>query len=377
MTVESSSPDLADLDPEMLNALLAEAGQANLEPLSPEKALEMYEQLREDELTNSTLKTHRSRLAFFIDWCNQNNLDNLNELSGRDLQLYRQWRKDGLTISSLESNMRTLRTFLRKCVAFDGVRPDIPEKVEVPSVSPDENSRDVIVAADRTEAILEHLDKYEYGTIEHVVWLLTTSTGLRLGSVQALDVGDYTSTTDGGDLQLENRPESETRLKNGDNSERLIHLSEYVSEVLDDFLADQRPDVTDEYGRAPLVATEYGRVAESTLRKYAYKWTRPCMTGSCPHGVEAEAVDDCDAMATASTAYKCPSSSSLHAIRRGYITNELDAGVPKDVVGDRCDVTPDVIDAHYDERDAEEKMQLRKEIRESIYDDTESAGYGR
>lgn len=101
------------------------------------------------------------------------------------------------------------------------------------------------------------------------------------------------------------------------------------------------------------------------------------MTGqSCPHGKSKDEVAQCDAVQTASDAYKCPSSCSPHTVRRGYITHELNAGVPKQVVSDRCDVSSEVIDEHYDERSDQDKMQLRKDIRESVYGDGEQPGYG-
>lgn len=374
MTAGTDDSGYDDLDPKVLKSLVEEASQTNLEPLSPKNGLEMYENLREDELTPSTLKSHRSRLQFFLDWCAQTEITNLNELSGRDLQKYRNWRKDGLSVSSLETNMRTLRIFLQKCVKFDAVRADLPQKVEVPSVSV---ARDEFVSGEQAMIILQHLNKYEYASTEHVVWLLLAAPGLRLSALQSLDVVDYTSTQKGGKLTLKHRAESETRLKNAKESERVVDLPEYVADAVEDYLADQRPSVTDSYGRKPLVASKHGRIAKTTIRKYVYKWTRPCMTGqSCPHGKSEDEVSQCDATQTASDAYKCPSSSSPHTVRRGYITHELNAGVPIQVVSDRCDVSPEVIEEHYDERSDQEKMQLRKDIRESVYGDGEQPGYG-
>lgn len=39
------------------------------------------------------------------------------------------------------------------------------------------------------------------------------------------------------------------------------------------------------------------------------------------------------------TASKCPASVSPHALRRGYVTEALNAGQPKDVTADRVDMT--------------------------------------
>lgn len=53
-----------------------------------------------------------------------------------------------------------------------------------------------------------------------------------------------------------------------------------VREILDDYVAHKRPDVTDEHGREPLLATGRGRLSKSTIRKYVYKWSRPCVYGT-------------------------------------------------------------------------------------------------
>lgn len=360
------------LDPDQIQELIENAVHEDLEPITPTEALDMYTGLREDDVSPSTLRTHLSRLQFLVDWCEQNNIQNMNDLSGRHLQEFRNWRKQDLADASLQSNLQTLRVFLRKCVKFDAVSSSLPEKVEVPSG--DDSSRETLVSAEQAKAILAYLRKYEYAEPEHVAWELMVAAGLRLSSMRALDVRDFTSTADGGELDLNHRPDSETPLKNKNDSERVVHVSNSVQEVIKDYLADKRPDTVDSYGRAPLLASRQGRLTPSAIRKYAYKWTRPCAIGqSCPHDKNPE---ECRAAQQASTAYECPGSSSPHTTRRGYITHELSSGVPKVVVSDRCDVSPDIIDEHYDERKEGEKMQLRKEIRESTYADHDSDGYG-
>jgi len=118
--------------------------------------------------------------------------------------------------------------------------------------------------------------------------------------------------------------------------------------------------VTDEHGREPLLASQQGRITKSTIRKYVYKWSRSCAVGAeCPHDRDP---DECDAANDLDQASKCPSSVTPHPIRRGYITRLLKAGVTIEVVSDRCNVSPVVIDEHYDVRTEEEKMQQREAV---------------
>jgi len=65
-----------------------------LEPIDPETALELYLADRENELSEATLYSHRSRLGHFVRWCDEQGIDNLNELTGRQLHRYRLWRRD-------------------------------------------------------------------------------------------------------------------------------------------------------------------------------------------------------------------------------------------------------------------------------------------
>lgn len=367
----------SDIRADDLAALVNEVVQDDLSPLSPEDGLEMYLQVRDEEISDSSLSTQESRLGFFIDWCEETGITNLNDLSGRDLLQFRTWRSEDMCTVSLKSNMRTLRLFLQRCVNFDAVPPSLPEKVDIPSVDKEAASRDEYVPAERAEQIINHLDQYEYATVEHVIWLLMTGAGLRLSAIRSVDMGDFSRTADGGHLQLTHRPDSKTPLKNKSNSERVVHLSEYVGQVLDDYIETHRPDVTDDFGREPLLASDHGRIVQTTIRKYSYKWTRPCVVdGNCPHGVPNDEINECEAMQSSSYAYECPGSSSPHTVRRGYITHELNAGVPKPVVSDRCDVSPEVIDKHYDQRSEEERMELRTEVRNSTYKNEDDTSYG-
>lgn len=65
-------------------------------------------------------------------------------------------------------------------------------------------------------------------------------------------------------------------------------------------------------------------------------------------------------------ASKCPESVSPHAVRRGGITHWLQQDVPMRVVGDRANVSQDVLDAHYDRRSEREKAEQRREYLDHV-----------
>lgn len=202
-----------------------------------------------------------------------------------------------------------------------------------------------------------HLHKYEYASMPHVLFALLWDTGFRLGTVRALDVGDYHP--DEMYVEIHHRPETDTPLKNQEKAEREVNLHEWVCHTLDDYLADRRPDVTDDHGRRPLLATRNGRAGQTTLRKRIRCLTRPCeYTGECPHGRD---IPTCEATAYAKAA-ECPGSVPPHALRRSAITYWLNEGHSKELVSDRMNVSKKILDKHYDGRTKSEKRELRREM---------------
>ena len=331
--------------------------EIGLEPLAPDTAKEMYHQEREGDVTERTLQAHHYRLVHFVRWCDQEDIDNLNDLTGRLLHEYRLWRKDDgdLNAVSLRTQLETLRVFIKFCETIDAVPSGLHEKILLPTLSNDDEQREEILETEQAEAVLDYLRRFEYASRNHVVLELLWHTGIRLGSLVSLDLDDYDP--DEQRLSLRHRPETDTCLKNGAEGERLVALNEDMCMVLNDWIEQQRPDVTDDQGREPLLTTQHGRLSGTTVRDSVYKITRPCYYGdSCPHDRD---LDDCEG--TYNGRYsRCPSSVSPHSVRRGSITHHLTKDVPEKVVSDRMNVGQDVLDKHYDKRSEEVKVEQRR-----------------
>ncbi|WP_435186856.1 tyrosine-type recombinase/integrase [Halobellus sp. EA9] len=335
----------------------------SLEPIDPETALELYLADKENDLAEASLKAHKYRLNHFLRWCEQEKIENLNTLTGRQLHQYRLWRRDEGDLAPVteKTQMDTLRVFIRWLESVDGVEQDLSEKVLSPSITPEQNTRHETLETKRAEKVLAHLEKYEYGTIEHVTIALMWHTMMRIGGVHALDVDDYHP--DEQYLEVRHRPDQGTPIKNKGDGERLVALSDQICDLLDDWIADKRPDVTDDDGRDPLLTTVQGRASKSTLRFYVYKWTQPCRyDGECPHDRDPM---NCEARPRNHTS-KCPDSLNPHAIRRGSITHSLNNDMPDKVVSDRANVSPEVIEQHYDRRSEREKMEQRRDYLDDL-----------
>ena len=335
----------------------------SLEPIDPDHALELYLADRENSVTQATLYSHRSRLGHFIRWCNEEGIKNLNELSGRQLHEFRIWRRveGDLAPATEKTQMDTLRVFIKWLESIDGVEQDLHAKVLSPMLTGTDNIRSVMLDSERAKQILVYLGKYEYASRPHVVLELMWHTMLRVGAVHALDCTDYDRANQA--LEVIHRPETETPLKNGETGQRFIALSADVCELLNDWIEQQRPAVTDKHGREPLVTTPEGRAHTTTLRGDCYRYTRPCVpTRECPHGRE---IKECSA-ADYDGASECPSSVSPLALRRGGITHALSNDWPMKAVGDRANVSETVLSMHYDSRSEEEKMEQRRDYLDDL-----------
>jgi len=329
-----------------------------LEPITPAEAKKMYLDARKHEVSESTLSGYHYRLKHFVRWCDDvEGIDNMNTLSGRQLQRFKTWRRDegDLKPVTLEGQLDALRVFLRWCESIDGVHDGLHDKIVMPVLKKQDEQATTILEPEKARNLLDYLRRFDYATRRHVMLEILWNTGIRLGSLLTLDVDDYDS--DREFLRVAHRPDTGTPLKNGDEGERLVAINADTCRAIEDWIDHNRHDVTDEYGREPLLTTQNGRVPGSTVRDAVYVMTRPCFyTGECPIGRDP---DECEA-----TDYghysKCPENVSPHDIRRGSITYHLSEDVPEKVVSDRMNVGMEVLDKHYDKRSEEVKVEQRR-----------------
>lgn len=329
----------------------------DLEPIDPRTAKEMYLDDRRHEVAEATLQAHDYRLKQFVQWCEQEEIRDLNEFSGRDIHRFRVKRRDddGLATATMKGQLATLRMFMRFCASIDAVEPGLDEKIILPTTTEDD-AREEMLDTTRAQKVLDHLERYRYATLEHALIATLWETGLRIGAATGLDVDDYDPEEQY--LELVHRPARGTSLKNRSKGERLVAVSDTVCRILDDWLEVNHPRVEDEHGRDPLFATQRDRLSKNRGRTIAYQYTRPCIySGNCPHDRD---IETCDALPT-SQAHACPSALSPHPIRRGSITHHLQEETPKPVIGSRMDLGMDVLDRHYDQRTKLEKLRKRRQ----------------
>jgi site-specific recombinase XerD len=334
----------------------------DLNPITPDAALEYYLDARRYDLRETTLRSHGSRLRSFIDWLKDNGVDNMNEVDLRTVHEYRVYKRedngenDPCNSVTMQGQVSTIRRFLDHLVDIDAVHESVPDRIRLPKVDGDESS-DTKLDSGRASAILDFLRSYRYASPQHVTLLLMWRTSARRGGVRALDLEDFH--TDDNALAFRHRPETGTPLKNGSNGERDVYLTDRAATVIMDYIeSPNRHNVIDEHDRQPLITTEYGRPSLTTYQNWIYKITRPCVIGEpCPHDKDT---DTCEFLSH-NRASGCPSSVSPHAVRTGSITALRDAGTPRQVVSDRGDVSEKVLEKHYDKASKRQKMRRRRE----------------
>ncbi|WP_311170617.1 tyrosine-type recombinase/integrase [Halobellus ordinarius] len=332
-----------------------------LQPLNPEEGVERFLQYREPSVRESTLNNGRTRLNFFLEWCDEREIENLNELTGRDLADFVAWRRGDIAPITLQKQLTSIRAALRWWADMDAVREGLHEKLHAPDLPDGAESREDHLSADRAESIIDTLDRYQYASPRHVMMLLLWTTGMRRSALRSIDVDDLRPEDNA--VVLEHRPEKGTKLKNGKDGDRWIYLGANVYQVVEDAVNHpERYDVTDDYGREPLLTTRYGRPTGDTIYKWVNQATQPCEYRGCPHDRDPE---DCEARGADGYPSRCPSSCGPHAIRRGSITHYLNTGATPEIVSERMDVTLDVLYQHYDIRTEQEKMSVRKDVLES------------
>jgi site-specific recombinase XerD len=330
--------------------------EQRLEPLAPARAKSLYLKSRQSELAERSLELHDKHVGSFVEFCDENGIHNMNDVTVRTVNEYRLEIGEDYQQSTMSIYLSTVRQFVRFCEGMNAVAPNVSERIVLPDR--DRNACTEALEADDAKPILSYLRRYHYASRTHALMALLWHTGIRTGTARGLDVEDLDAKRDR--LRIRHRPEADTPLKNGENAERYIALSEEVSDVLAAYVNEHRHKVTDEYGRKPLFTTKRGRPAKNSIRRNIYAATRPCATGrDCPHGKEPET---CEAAQRTNDASKCPSTVSGHPVRRGAITHFLRKDIPEQAVSDRMDVSKKVLSEHYDIRTEDEKAEQRRKF---------------
>ena len=105
-----------------------------LDSIAPTEAVQMYLDDRKPEVTQNTLYEHKCRLNRFLEWCPDEGVEDINEVTRRTVHAYKQYRSDEVAPTTLEHEMRTFRIFLRFCESINGVADGVASSLSIPKV---------------------------------------------------------------------------------------------------------------------------------------------------------------------------------------------------------------------------------------------------
>ncbi|KTG30573.1 tyrosine-type recombinase/integrase [Haloferax profundi] len=327
-----------------------------LKATPPHEAKNRFLKDKEPGVTRKTLKNYRTSLRQFCNWLDEQGVKTLNNLDSELIQRYKEYRLSNVKVITARQDMMTIKQFIEFCEHIAAVPRGMADMVRIPQISENDEICDDLLTREEAVGVLDFLSKYQYASNRHVTLLILWKTGMRISGLRALDLGDFDEGRPA--LQLRHRPETGTPLKNKEKAERDVLITPDMAGVITDYIDQNRPDVEDEHGRKPLLSSKNGRVVETTIQRYVYTATRPCIYngGNCPFD---RVLDTCEALSWNASS-KCPGSVSPHALRRGYVTAARNAGQPKDVTGERVNMSGKVLDKHYDKGTNAEKAKRRQ-----------------
>lgn len=329
--------------------------------VSPRQARQQFLNAKQGTVKQSTVRAYRFPTEHFVEFCENHGLDSVGEIDGYIIESWKQTRRsENIKLITLKNNVKHLRVFIKYLERTELIESGTADRIEVPRVPGDEGVSDEVLRLSQAEDILRYLTTYEYGRRRHALFHTMWHTGCRISGAMALDLDDFEpGASNGAILKFRNRKAAGTALKNGNGGERNVTISDSLTQTLNDYISVKRENVTDEFDRAPLFTTVNGRISRQGAYKNITALSRPCITsGSCPHDREEE---NCEAAQQKSKAPSCPSSVSLHPIRRGSITYHIDRDWPKEKLSERVDVSVEVLNKHYDARTKEQERQGRRQ----------------
>lgn len=332
-------------------------GGDRIPDLTPREAVERYLNKLRVSKRESTVSAYHYRLKHFVEWCEEEDITSISEVTGWDIESFETARREqGIEPITLENELQTLRNFFEYCARIELVDVGLPDRVQPPDVEPSAQVNKEQLEPGRAQKLLDYYksDPDAYGTRGHTLLALEWYTGARLGGIRGLDLENYDR--EERCVEFIHRADENTPLKNGRDGERIVGLPEHVCDVISEYIRKNRLEAYDDYGRQPLLTSQFGRPGTNAIRAWTYLATVPCLHSPCPHGKDPDTCEYLDY----SAASKCPSSRSPHRVRTGSITWQLNRSVPVERVAERVNTSIEVLLRHYDLPDKMAEMRERR-----------------
>jgi site-specific recombinase XerD len=182
--------------------------------LTVRQAVERWlDHLRLDK-TDQTVAGYQGRLKHFVEWCEDEGYESLQELDGWEIDSYETHRRSNdIAPITLKNELITLRQFFEYAARLGLASESFPEKIHLPDVSRDEKIDKTLLPEEAATALSE---TYRDGGRDqhhrtHAFLALAWFTGARLGGLRGLDLDDVH--LEAGYVEFHHRSEEGTHSK--------------------------------------------------------------------------------------------------------------------------------------------------------------------
>lgn len=170
-------------------------GDLKLTSEHPVSVVEYFLTVHVDEWSEWTYKDYSYDLTRFLEYCEYANLDDLSELSSRDLEGFKQWRKrdDNVGLAALHGQLANIRVFIRWCGKIEIVDTGLADEMEMPDLDPSDIVSYTRLDPETADRIRDYHEQFEYVSREFAEFALMWAVLVRLGGGRSLDLDNYKS----------------------------------------------------------------------------------------------------------------------------------------------------------------------------------------
>lgn len=190
----------------------------------PRDAVKRYLKRKKAHVSDKTHYNYATALERFLEYLDERGITDLRDVDSNEIARFEEWRLADVKPITCRNDMRTVKNFIEFCESIQAVPVDLHELIQITRVSEDDEICDDILTREEANAILDHLDKYQYASLRHVILLVLWKCGMRIGGLRALDLGDFDEARPA--IELRHRPDTETPLKRKENSERNVIITQ-------------------------------------------------------------------------------------------------------------------------------------------------------
>lgn len=124
----------------------------------------------------------------FCEWCEENGIGSVRDLDGSHFLEYKFHLQQRIADSTIRNHFSTLRTFFKFCKRVDATdqNQELHKKLETPDFDKGDLSRDDMMDFDEVKKLLRYLNKFEYATAKHAMFVVFWHTGCRRGHLEVL-----------------------------------------------------------------------------------------------------------------------------------------------------------------------------------------------